>query len=77
MAGHVILDRETLLALREADPETVGDHWRCLQDVIETALDLYGPENPELPADPLRDSILGDEGYPTEVELQRIKEWGP
>jgi hypothetical protein len=72
-----MLDRKTLIALGEADPESVGDHWRCLQEVITTALELYGLEEPELPADPLKDPILGEEGYPSDVELQRIKTWDP
>lgn len=72
-----MLDRETLVALSESDPESVGDHWSCLQDVIDTALQLYGPEDPEMPPDPSQDPVLGDDGYPAEVELNRIKAWDP
>lgn len=73
-----MLDRDTLVGLSEADPEEVSDHWECLQEVIATALELYSPEGPEiLPPDSAQDPILGDDGYPTEIELYRIKTWDP
>ena len=33
------------------------------------------PETPAAPTDPADDPILGEDGYPSEAELQRIREW--